>query len=243
MAPDSVVTNAALATPIGGGVGITKASSTNTTAQQPAAREAAVTIHAVESSTKEPLPDVEIIAHFEKSSVSGITDTRGEYRIRLPESDPSNLWVQARKDGFVPVAVQWDAVAESFEWPREFTFRPKRSAPIGGIVQDERGRPIYHADVAISQFDPYALDEAGEQTHVIKQDVHLDVGSFRFEDVVSGTYHLKVTAFAVWEDPRAIAGSLISKATREATVSPASDGSTDEPLDLGDIEVQRPTSP
>ncbi|HTS18905.1 MAG TPA: sigma-70 family RNA polymerase sigma factor [Verrucomicrobiae bacterium] len=180
MAPDSVVTNAASATPIGGGVGVRKASSANTPAQEPAAREAAVTIHVVESSTKEPLPDVEIIAHFEKHSVSGITDTRGEYRIQLPESDRSNLWVQARKDGFVPMAVQWDVVAESFELPREFTFRLKRSAPIGGIVQDEQGRPIYHANVMIEQFDPYALEEAGEQTHGIKQRVHLDAGPNRF---------------------------------------------------------------
>jgi hypothetical protein len=66
-----------------------------------------------------------------------------------------------------------------------------------------------------------------------------DDGHFRFEDMVNGTYRLEVTAF----DPRTTPDGLISMATREVTVSPVSDGSTDEPLDLGDIEVQQSASP
>jgi hypothetical protein len=65
-----------------------------------------------------------------------------------------------------------------------------------------------------------------------------DDGTFRFEDVATGTYRLNVTVNAPPKARYQIFGPPIGTVTRTITVVPVSNGDPDEPLDLGEIELQ-----
>lgn len=101
-----------------------------------------IDFHVVEAQTRQPLAGVEIGVQRKGQKTTGRTDEEGRYQAPLPENDPPHVMVTARKDGFVPMRMDWGAQVGISQFPQEFTFTLEPAIPIGGIIQDEQGQPI-----------------------------------------------------------------------------------------------------
>ena len=62
-------------------------------------------------------------------------------------------------------------------------------------------------------------------------------GTFRIDDVPTGDYHLSVNAYEPAADPRAFRGERIGLLSQHFKVPEMSNGRSDEPLDLGVLEL------
>jgi uncharacterized GH25 family protein len=79
------------------------------------------------------------------------TDVDGQVVAPLPTSlDIMRLW--ASHDGFVPLFANWDIKRHTDfdDYPREFTFVLPKGTVIGGVIQDESGKPIADALVEVA---------------------------------------------------------------------------------------------
>jgi hypothetical protein len=84
-------------------------------------------------------------------------DDEGFATLNLP-NDAEFLQLTANCPGHIPLEVSWYDVL-----PKEFTFKMSKGQPIGGIVRDERGKPIANVKVeALPVSGQVALD--GEVT-------------------------------------------------------------------------------
>jgi RNA polymerase sigma factor (sigma-70 family) len=120
--------------------------------------------------TQQPLAGVAIEAlHGEQKSTTR-TDERGHDSVEFTGNDPSHFWIKARREGFTPVQVRWDAQDENFELPQKFTFTLEPAVPIGGVVQNEEGQPIPGATVSMSLFST-GKDRPVEKLHGVVQTV------------------------------------------------------------------------
>ncbi len=120
--------------------------------------------------TQQPLAGVAIeVLHGEQKSATR-TDERGHDSVEFTGKDPSHFWIKARREGFTPVQVRWDAQDENFELPQKFTFTLEPAVPIGGVVQNEEGQPIPGATVSMSLFST-ENDRSVEKLHGVVQTV------------------------------------------------------------------------
>lgn len=125
------------------------AAGSSVTATNEAPSKRIINIHVVEQRTKQPLAGVQIVVERDGQKSIGSTDKDGRFHTELPEKDPSRLTISAHKDDFVPLRVMWDAQFRGFQIPEEFTFALEPAGSIGGVVQDEQGRPIAGATVNV----------------------------------------------------------------------------------------------
>jgi protocatechuate 3,4-dioxygenase beta subunit len=83
----------------------------------------------------------------------------GEATVDLPKTlDILRLW--ARSGGFVPLFAHWEQY-DPEQIPKQFTFKLEKGTVIGGMVNDEDGKPIADAKVEVSCSMPN-----GEQNRV-----------------------------------------------------------------------------
>jgi uncharacterized GH25 family protein len=97
-------------------------------------------IQVVDSVSKEPIPGAEVTIRM-----SGVqnrkdqTEDKGRVWVLLPEKDPSYLSIAVKKEGYVTNRLEYrdgDAI------PPTFTIELVRGISIGGMIQDEQGKPI-----------------------------------------------------------------------------------------------------
>ncbi len=80
------------------------------------------------------------------------TDTNGIAVINFPER-LSLLRVWVRKQGYVPLFVQWwpKEQADGHIIPEEYTVRLQKGTVVGGVVQDEQGKPVQGVSVEVKR--------------------------------------------------------------------------------------------
>ena len=154
------------------------------TAPQPApATNRVMIVHAVDQRTKRPLAGVEIVVKMAEQKITGRTDEEGRHEVALPEHDPAWVTIRAHKDDFVPLEATWEQRADVVRLPAEFTFTLEPATSIGGVVQDEEGRPIAGASVKVA-VDHYSYGRTGE-IHVdqsyLKEVMTDGLGRWRFD--------------------------------------------------------------
>ena len=105
----------------------------------------------VNSTTGRPVPGVSIRI-LAGGNFPGKTDEAGRFTISRAARSSSFLVLDIQKPGFVPLQVSWDNSGSPVpvELPRTFTLKLEPGSTIGGMVQDEQGRPIAVADVRVS---------------------------------------------------------------------------------------------
>jgi Carboxypeptidase regulatory-like domain len=108
-----------------------------------------VFVRVVDSTTKEPLPAVNLKVWTNgKVTREHTTDDSGRLEIRLPADDSESMWITARRDGLIPIRVYLRAItARETEIPRSYTLAMEPGTSIGGIVRDEAGQPIEGVNV------------------------------------------------------------------------------------------------
>ncbi|HEY2250348.1 MAG TPA: carboxypeptidase-like regulatory domain-containing protein [Planctomycetaceae bacterium] len=99
-----------------------------------------------------------------KANRDFVSDAQGRATVELPKQiDILRLW--ASYDGHVPLFANWWPAQEARPrpFPREFTFQLERGTVIGGIVNDDDGKPIAGVKVGVMLDDPnkeQGLDES-----------------------------------------------------------------------------------
>jgi peroxiredoxin len=156
----SAVALAAIAVVLLGGLALTqaevepKAVGTETEALEPEVRREQLVIHATEAATGKPLEGVEIRfsgwVGGEKYTPIMKTDEKG---IAIADWDAgaeiTTLWMTCTRSRFVPIHYVWKGDQQSAQVPEELHLYFQPGHLIGGIVQDELGRPIEGAKVRI----------------------------------------------------------------------------------------------
>ncbi|WP_435019947.1 carboxypeptidase regulatory-like domain-containing protein [Tundrisphaera sp. TA3] len=110
----------------------------------------ALVLKVVEEGTGRPIEGVAINARVGKASAKTQTDAQGSCSIDLPEAAPSYVSIGAKKDGFVPVSVEWrDQGDRKVSIPGEHTLALEKGTTIGGLIRDEKGNPVAGATVFV----------------------------------------------------------------------------------------------
>ena len=115
-----------------------------------------------------------------------LTDPEGRATAALPHTlYILRLW--ARADGYVPLFAHWeeDWLAAGRRLPDEFTFKLRKGTTIGGVVNNDDGRPIAGAKVEVS----LALNIGQQQNQPI-DDVWLATGDDACTTDVQGRWSL-----------------------------------------------------
>jgi RNA polymerase sigma factor (sigma-70 family) len=102
----------------------------------------------VDQSTGKPLPGVRLtVVVGAIQTVERTTGESGTVTLEYPSPRPNRMHVGARKEGFLPMRVWLRHPAYEEEFPATFTLAMVPAAAMGGMVQDEEGRPILGAKV------------------------------------------------------------------------------------------------
>ncbi len=113
-----------------------------------------VTIEARDLLTNAPVSGVQlhwVVHHADSTKSESTTDATGNARFALP--DPTKvqyLQVRASREGFVPVAINWEPHSDARTPPSRFLFQMEKATSLGGRVLDQDKRPIVGATVVIS---------------------------------------------------------------------------------------------
>jgi hypothetical protein len=105
--------------------------------------------------TKEPIPETalsmaKMTDDGKNVSWDGLTDENGKCRIELGERQPVSFRVIISKEKFVTVSLTWDPYYAVKDVPAQYTVSLEPGTSIGGIVQDEQGKPIEGVSINLS---------------------------------------------------------------------------------------------
>ena len=102
-----------------------------------------IEIRTVDQRTGKPLPGVELTVHADrKPGKRSTTDDAGRAAVAVPAPLPKFLSVVVRKEGFAPVTLWFPSPIVEDEIPASYTLKMYPAETIGGVVQDEQGRPV-----------------------------------------------------------------------------------------------------
>jgi len=111
--------------------------------------EGVLSLRVIDRQTKEPLAGVSLKIWVNRSESKGQTDESGTCRIELKEVNPQSVSVSASKVGFSPLKVSWNSRNGKVAVPGAYTLAMEPGTLVGGIVQDEDGKPIAGVKVSL----------------------------------------------------------------------------------------------
>jgi thiol-disulfide isomerase/thioredoxin len=119
-------------------------------AAAPEKEKRSLLLRVVDEETGRPLAGVALDTRADQVRAKARTDAQGECVLDIPETAPRYFTVWAKKDGFVPVYVEWHGEAENRAViPNEHTLALDKATAIGGLIQDEQGKPVAGATVFV----------------------------------------------------------------------------------------------
>jgi peroxiredoxin len=92
--------------------------------------------------TKEPIAGTELYIRINRKGRSDKTDEYGRCRIILDAEQLTYVRIKAQKEGFVPMQVMWRLAEARVKPPDKYTLYLEPGTSIGGIIQNEQGKPI-----------------------------------------------------------------------------------------------------
>ena len=112
--------------------------------------EKTLRLRVVDGATGSPLAGVDVKTRAASRTAKAWTDDQGVCPLDVPDPSPDSFTAWARKDGFVPVLVEWRGRGgERVPIPREHTLAMEKGTTIGGLVRDEAGNPVAGATVFV----------------------------------------------------------------------------------------------
>lgn len=97
-------------------------------------------LEVIDKASGEPLPALTLSVRLDNQTRAFSTDGRGHARIEYAPAS-KYLGITAKPDGYVPTQLQWRPGAKD-PAPEKFTLELERGSTIGGVIQDEEGKPI-----------------------------------------------------------------------------------------------------
>ncbi len=121
----------------------------------PAPPQGRLTVLVTEAATGRPLDGVAVEYRFwigdRRKSGNPVTDREGFATVEYdPNAKIANFSLTLRKPGYVPAHVYWDGSKHPLVIPATKTFPLEKGTTIGGVVNDEVGKPIEGATVSIT---------------------------------------------------------------------------------------------
>ena len=119
-----------------------------------AAPQSRMVLRAVSADSNEALADVQIefygLINGGRVTLNLTSDEKGLAEFPWPTGAKiQSLRMTARKPGFVPVHVAWSDGTRIVELPQDFELKFETGRELGGIVQNEEGKPIAGASVQL----------------------------------------------------------------------------------------------
>jgi beta-lactamase regulating signal transducer with metallopeptidase domain/5-hydroxyisourate hydrolase-like protein (transthyretin family)/peroxiredoxin len=114
-----------------------------------------LTVHVTNAQTGEPIEGVEIDSYIlSEEKMNHRKAVTGKDGTAVVEYDPAArvdwLMLTPNRQGFVPANVYWDGRQHPIQIPPTKSFALEPGTTIGGVVNDEKGRPIEGATVRIT---------------------------------------------------------------------------------------------
>lgn len=97
-----------------------------------------------------PIANAKLHADCRGRKLDGVTDASGKCPLGLPSPDEGYIYLYATIDGYVPLRKHWVNQDSRDPRPAEFTFTVEKGRTIGGVVQDEQGKPVSGVKVRLS---------------------------------------------------------------------------------------------
>ncbi len=104
--------------------------------------ERMLALQVIDKEIQEPIPDAELNIRIMRDRREDKTDSDGRCRIAIGTNEPDYIRVEVRKEGFVPIRLNWRKGPGRPGIPNQYTLALERSTSIGGMIQDEQGHPI-----------------------------------------------------------------------------------------------------
>jgi thiol-disulfide isomerase/thioredoxin len=95
----------------------------------------------IHKQTKKPMAGVKLDIRIDNDQRKDVTDEQGRCRIKLGEKQPDYVRIEASKEDFVPMRVSWYKEGD-IAIPETYTLALEPGTSIGGIIQNEEGKPI-----------------------------------------------------------------------------------------------------
>ena len=112
--------------------------------------ERALILHIVEEGTGAPVEGAAVSARARDFKADSQTDEKGVCSLDVPSSAPGYFQIFIKKDGFVPISLEWRGEGEGkVSIPAEHTVSLSKGTTIGGLIQDDQGAPIAGASVFV----------------------------------------------------------------------------------------------
>ena len=121
-------------------------------AAAPQAQGRAIDFRVVRDEDRVPLAGAIVVANVYRGrgqETRYTTDAEGRCRITLPVETPRAVGVTAAAPGYVPLEVVWTARELRTDADLSYTLALRRGRSVGGLVQDEQGRPIAGVNVRL----------------------------------------------------------------------------------------------
>ncbi len=187
----------------------------------------------VDRSTGKPLPGVRLtVKVVADQTVDRTTDETGAMTLDYPLPRSRMMHVNTSKDGFTPMLVWIRHPRFDDEFPAIYTQSMAPTAPIGGVVQDEDGRPVAGAKVSPTIFfnsndpppgreeirlaDSYPTDTDGRRTCPSMPSGYnpARLRRFGFITLISSHSESSVATCSRQSDPRAPSFSSVGSLSR-----------------------------
>jgi beta-lactamase regulating signal transducer with metallopeptidase domain len=148
-----------------------------------------IELEVVDPRTNQPIPDVELSVRETGGPRAFATDDAGKARIEFKPGG-QYLGITAKKPGFVPTTLTWRSDRAKDPVPPEYLLKLEPATTIGGVIQDEAGKPVQGADVSLiidrDGDSSSTRERAGVYNHVVKTDPNgrwvCDVAPQKFKD-------------------------------------------------------------
>jgi protocatechuate 3,4-dioxygenase beta subunit len=131
----------------------------------------ALDLQVVTREAKKPVAGAKLEIRIDRETRSEVTDDQGRYRIEYGPQQPDYISVRASGQGLVPVQAAWHMMDPSVKIPDAYTLTMEPGTSIGGIIQDEDGKPIENVTVyLLAPSDSTGIERVSIWDYPVKTD-------------------------------------------------------------------------
>ena len=185
--------------------------------------ERVLALRVIDKETQEPIPNAELGIRIMRIRRKDKTDSEGRCRIMLGAEKPDYIRVEVKKEGFVPIRLNWHQIPGRPGIPDQYTLALERGTSIGGVIQDEQGHPIEGVSVYLLVSGGNGVERVAILDHAEKTDAEgrwrCDIVPSTLDDIAIRLVHpdyisdetYRITPRPSMEQLRAMTGVMVMK--------------------------------
>jgi sugar lactone lactonase YvrE/peroxiredoxin/uncharacterized GH25 family protein len=139
----------------------------------------------VNKQSGQPIPKAKLRITIDKQKGTTETHEDGRRTIRLGKVEPNYFNIEVTKEGFVPIGLMWRSSEAPI--PAGYTLALEAGTSIGGVIQDEKGKPIEGASVYLLVPGKDEVERIAIRDYEVKTDAagrwRCDVVPAKFDEI------------------------------------------------------------